>query len=109
MWSQLQAYHDQHSDECIITLQEKNYSCKLRDDVLTATYISTLQKLAKQLTDLQQNITEQQLISKIKCGLPFVLTLNYLHGTMYLLQSKPSLHLRRGLSNLKGRFMNVMH
>ena len=28
--------------------------------------------MAKQLTDLQQNITEQQLISKIKCGLPSV-------------------------------------
>ena len=31
--------------------------------------ISTLQKLAKQLTDLRQKVNEQQLISKIKCGL----------------------------------------
>ena len=70
MWIQLQAYHDQHSDECITALQEKYYSCKLGEGESIATYISTLQKLAKQLTDLQQTITEQELISKIKCGLP---------------------------------------
>ena len=70
MWSQLQAYHDQHSDECIIALQEKYYSCKLGDGESIATFISTLQRLAKQLIDLKQPVTEQQLISKIKCGLP---------------------------------------
>jgi hypothetical protein len=70
MWSQLQAYHDQHSDDCIIALQEKYYSCKLGDGESIATFISTLQRLAKQLTELKQPITEQQLISKIKCGLP---------------------------------------
>ena len=70
MWSQLQAYHDQHSDDCIIALQEKYYSSKLGDGESIATFISTLQRLAKQLTELKQPITEQQLISKIKCGLP---------------------------------------
>ena len=70
MWSQLQAYHDQHSDECIIALQEKYYTCKLGNGESIATFISTLQRLAKQLTELKQPITEQQLISKIKCGLP---------------------------------------
>ena len=72
MWNQLQAYHDQHFDECIIALQEIYYNCKLGDGESIATYVSTLQILAKQLTDLHQNITEQQLISKIKCGLPSV-------------------------------------
>jgi hypothetical protein len=72
MWSQLQAYHHQHYDECIIALKEKYYNCKLGDGEWVATYISTLQKLAKQLIGLQQNITEQQFISKIKCGLPSV-------------------------------------
>ena len=47
MWNQLQAYHDQHSDDCIIALQEKYYSCKLGDGESIATFISTLQRLAK--------------------------------------------------------------
>lgn len=34
------------------------------------TFICSLQKLARQLTDLGQPIFDQQLISKIKCGLP---------------------------------------
>ena len=70
MWMQLQAYHDQHSDECIIALQEKYYGSKLSADESIAVYISSLKKLAKQLTDLGQPISDQQLISKIKCGLP---------------------------------------
>ena len=70
MWTQLQAYHDHHSDECIIALQEKYYGSKLHGDESIATFISSLKKLAKQLTDLGQPISEQQLISKIKCGLP---------------------------------------
>ena len=70
MWTQLQAYHDQHSDECIIALQEKYYGSKLGADESIAAFVSSLKKLAKQLTDLGQPISDQQLISKIKCGLP---------------------------------------
>ena len=70
LWSQLQAYHDQHSDECIIALQEKYYGSKLGADESIAAFVSLLKKLAKQLTDLGQPISDQQLISKIKCGLP---------------------------------------
>ena len=70
MWTQLQAYHDQHSDECIIALQEKYYGSKLTADESIAAFISSLKKLAKQLTDLGQPISDQHLISKIKCGLP---------------------------------------
>ena len=70
MWMQLQAYHDQHSDECIIELQEKYYGCKLGADESIAAFVSSLKQLAKQLTDLGQPISDQQLISKIKCGLP---------------------------------------
>ena len=70
MWTQLQAYHDQHSEECIIALQAKYYNFKLNEGESIAAFISTLQQLAKQLTDLGQTITEQQLISKIICGLP---------------------------------------
>ena len=72
MWMQLQAYHDQHSDECVIALQEKYYGSKLSPDESIATFISSLQKLAKQVTDLGQPISNEQLISKIKCGLPSV-------------------------------------
>jgi len=35
MWMQLQAYHDQHSDECIIALQEKYYGSKLPGSALS--------------------------------------------------------------------------
>src|ERR1700738_1723924 len=68
MWTQLQAYHDQHSEECIIALQAKYYNLRLNEGESIAIFISTLQQLAKQLTDLGQTITEQQLISKIICG-----------------------------------------
>lgn len=67
MWTQLQAYHDQHSDECIIALPEKY--CGIAGES-TANFISSLQKLANQLTDLGHPISEQRLISKIECGLP---------------------------------------
>ena len=70
MWTQLQAYHDQHSEECIIVLQAKYYNFTLLEGQSIAVFISTLQQLAKQLTDLGQTITERQLISKIICGLP---------------------------------------
>jgi hypothetical protein len=70
MWSQLQAYHDAHSDACIIALQAKYYNLKLNEGESIAVFISTLQQLAKQLTDLGQTVTEKQLISKIICGLP---------------------------------------
>ena len=70
MWTQLQAYHDQHSDQCIIALQAKYYNLKLNEGESIAVFISTLQQLAKQLTELGQTVTEQQLISKIICGLP---------------------------------------
>ena len=63
-------HHDQHSDECIIALQVKYYNFKLNEGESIAAFINTLQQLAKQLTDLGQTITEQQLISKIICGLP---------------------------------------
>ena len=58
MWTQLQAYHDQHSEECIIALQAKYYNFKLNEGESIAAFISTLQQLAKQLTDLGQTITE---------------------------------------------------
>ena len=69
MWTQLQAYHDKHSDECTIALQEKYFSCKLGGESI-AIYISTLQKLYKQLNDLGEMISEKSLIAKIRCGLP---------------------------------------
>ena len=59
MWTQLQAYHDQHSEECIIALQAKYYNLTLHEGESIAVFISTLQQLAKQLTDLGQTITEQ--------------------------------------------------
>ena len=68
MWTQLQAYHDQHSDECINALQEKYYGSKLLAGESIAIFISSLQKLAKQLTDLGHPISDQQLIRKIKCA-----------------------------------------
>jgi hypothetical protein len=70
MWKQLQAYHDQHSEKCIIALQAKYYNFTLKEGESIAVFISTLQQLAKQLTDLGQTITERQLISKIISGLP---------------------------------------
>lgn len=70
MWTQLQAYHDQHFEECIIALQAKYYNFTLNEGESIAVFISTLQQLAKQLSDLGQTITERQLISKIICGLP---------------------------------------
>ena len=70
MWAQLQAYHDQHSEECIIGLQARYYNSKLTEGESIAAFISSLQQLAKQLTDLGQTITDKQLISKIICGLP---------------------------------------
>ena len=70
MWTQLHAYHDQHSDECIIALQARYYNFRLNEGESIVVFISTLQQLAKQLTALGQTITEQQLISKIICGLP---------------------------------------
>lgn len=70
MWKQLTANHELHSEECIISLQEKYYSSKLGEHDSIAVYVRNLQKLAKQLTDLGQTITDRQLISKIKCGLP---------------------------------------
>lgn len=70
MWKQLVAYHELHSEECIISLQEKYYSSRLGENDSIAVYVSNLQKLAKQLTDLGETITDRQLISKIKCGLP---------------------------------------
>ena len=42
MWSQVEAYHDEHSNECIIALQEKYYSCRLGDGESIATFINTL-------------------------------------------------------------------
>jgi len=70
MWTQLDAYHEQHSEECIIALQEQYYRCKLGEHDSIAVFISQVQKLAKQLSDLGQTITERQILSKIKCSLP---------------------------------------
>jgi hypothetical protein len=70
MWTQLTSYHQQHSEECIISLQEKYYSCRLGENDSIAVFISIVQKLARELTDLGQTITERQVISKIRCGLP---------------------------------------
>lgn len=68
MWSQLQAYDDEHLIEGIIALWEKYYSCKMGDGDSIAMFISMLHKLAGHLTGLRQKVTEQQLISKIRCG-----------------------------------------
>ena len=70
MWTQLQAYHDYHSYDCIIVLQEKYYGSKLSVDESIATIIGSLQNLARQLTDVGQPISDQLLISKSKCILP---------------------------------------
>ena len=41
MWTKLQAYHDQHFDECVIALQEKYYRSKLSADESIAISISS--------------------------------------------------------------------
>jgi hypothetical protein len=46
IWTQLQAYHDQHSEECIIGFQAKYYSCKLNEGEFITVFISSLQQLA---------------------------------------------------------------
>ena len=58
-------------------------------------FISSLQQLATQLTDLGQTITEQHLISKIICGLPssfdlFHLDVNVALGSQTLIGSLQS-------------------
>ena len=70
MWTQLQAYHDQHFDKCIIALQEKYYGSQLGTNESLATFISFMQKLARQLIDLGQLIFYQHYIGKVKCSLP---------------------------------------
>lgn len=67
MWQQLQAHSDSHCEECTVQL-EAQYSSS--ESIVV--YISTLQRLAKQLSNLGQVIAERQIISKICCGLPFV-------------------------------------
>jgi hypothetical protein len=46
IWKQLQAYHDQHPEECIIDFQAKYYSCKLNEGEFIVVFISSLQQLA---------------------------------------------------------------
>jgi hypothetical protein len=58
MWTQLQAYHDQQFEECIIGLQAKYYSCKLNEGESIVVFISSPQQLATQLTNLGQTITK---------------------------------------------------
>ena len=70
MWTHLRAYHNQHFEKCIIGLQAKYYIYKLNEGKSITVFISSLQQLATQLTNLGQAITEQQLISKIICSLP---------------------------------------
>ena len=70
MWTQLQVYHDKQSDECTIALQENYFSCKLGEGDSIAVYISTLQKLHRQLNDLGETISQKSFIAKIRCGLP---------------------------------------
>lgn len=47
MWTQLQAYHDKHSNECTIALLKRYFNCKLGEGESIVVYISTLQKLYK--------------------------------------------------------------
>ena len=70
MWKQLTTFHEKNSEECIIALQEAYYSCKLEPNESIISYVSNLQKLARQLTDHGEKISDRQLLSKIKCGLP---------------------------------------
>ena len=42
MWKQLTAYHELHSEESIISLQEKYYSSKLGEHDSIAVYVSNL-------------------------------------------------------------------
>lgn len=70
MWTQLAVYYEQHSEECIVVLQEKFYSARLTEGESIATFVSTVQHTAKQLNDLNLVITERQILSKIKCSLP---------------------------------------
>lgn len=80
MWRQLQTYHEHHSEESVVHLQEKYYNTRLGDNESIAVFISTLQRLAKQLSDLGQTITEHQIISKIRCGLPRYMILSFWLG-----------------------------
>ena len=70
MWTKLATYHQQHSEKCIILLREQYYSCRLTKGESLLTFLSTVEKLAKQLTDLGEVVFDCQIISKIRCGLP---------------------------------------
>ena len=70
MWKQLITFHEKNSKECLISLQEEYYSYRLEPEESIISYISKLQKLTRQLTDCGKRITDQQLLSKIRCSLP---------------------------------------
>lgn len=70
MWFQLLTFYDRNSVESIVGLQEKFYKCTLDEFDSVISYISTLQNLARQLTELGEVISERQVISKIRSGLP---------------------------------------
>lgn len=46
------------------------YCCRLGEKDSIITYVNILQKFARQLKDLGEKVTHNQLLSKIKCGLP---------------------------------------
>jgi hypothetical protein len=53
-----------------LLFKKKFYRYKLETKQSVVTYMSNCQRIARQLTDLGEKITERQILSKIKCGLP---------------------------------------
>ena len=70
MWSRLSAIYEQKNKTSIHILLQKFYNYKMQPDATITEHVTAIEELAKQLTDLNQKPTDDQIITKVLYTLP---------------------------------------
>ena len=70
MWNKLGRIHEQKSELSKNVLWQRYHEAQMEPGEDVMTFITRLQKISKQLTDLGQTITDESLVAKILMSLP---------------------------------------
>lgn len=98
MWSKLQSLFEQKSEQSINFLQQKFFSFEKSDSDDVASFISKMEEIVKQLSDLDTKVPDSMVMTKILMALPS--SFNHFHSAWESTAKND-----RTLDNLRTRLM----
>lgn len=69
MWNKLKTIHSQKSESCKMVLWKEYYDCKMEPGTKVSDYVTKIEFIAMKLRNIGEEVTDNNLISKIVSGL----------------------------------------